>query len=85
VKLAGKGWRYARAAYHPNGKIKLDAVLVKGANGKNVEENCAKKRWGFQKLLWNVRNRSWQDLGDESDWSVASKSLEVPTRTASFH
>jgi hypothetical protein len=23
VKLAGKGWRYARAAYHPNGKIKL--------------------------------------------------------------
>jgi len=38
VKLAGKGWRYARAAYHPNGKIKPDAVLVKGANGKNVEE-----------------------------------------------
>jgi hypothetical protein len=22
VKLAGKGWRYARAVYHPNGKIK---------------------------------------------------------------
>jgi len=38
VKLAGKGWRYARAAYHPNGKIKPDAVLVKGVNGKNVEE-----------------------------------------------
>src|SRR5208283_621573 len=38
VKLEGKGWRYARAAYHPNGKIKPDAVLVKGLNGKNVEE-----------------------------------------------
>jgi hypothetical protein len=30
VKLAGKGWRYARAVYHPNGKIKPDGVLVKG-------------------------------------------------------
>jgi integrase len=38
VKLAGKGWRYARAVYHPNGKIKPDAVLVKDVNGKNVEE-----------------------------------------------
>ncbi len=25
VKIEGKGWRYARAAYHPNGKIKPDA------------------------------------------------------------
>jgi hypothetical protein len=24
VKLENKGWRYARAAYHPNGKIKSD-------------------------------------------------------------
>jgi hypothetical protein len=38
VKLAGKGWRYARAAYHANGKIKPDAVLVKGVDGKDVEE-----------------------------------------------
>jgi hypothetical protein len=38
VKLAGKGWRYARAVYHPNGKIKPDAVLVKDVNGKNVQE-----------------------------------------------
>jgi integrase len=41
VKLAGKGWRYARAAYHPNGKIKPDVVLVKGADEKNVEEKHA--------------------------------------------
>jgi integrase len=38
VKLAGKGWRYARAANHANGKIKPDAVLVKGVDGKDVEE-----------------------------------------------
>jgi hypothetical protein len=38
VKLAGKGWQYACAVYHPNGKIKPDAVLVKDVNGKNVEE-----------------------------------------------
>ena len=38
VKLEGKGWRYARAAYHPNGKIKPDVVLVNGVTGKNVEE-----------------------------------------------
>ena len=38
AKLAWKGWRYARAAYHPNGKIKPDIVLVKGVNGKDVGE-----------------------------------------------
>ena len=38
VKLEGKGWRYARAAYHPNGKIKPDVVLVKKVDGKSVEE-----------------------------------------------
>jgi hypothetical protein len=38
VKLDGKGWRYARAAYHPNGKIKPHVVLVKGVNGRAMEE-----------------------------------------------
>ncbi|MGB2676853.1 MAG: hypothetical protein WAN12_07200 [Candidatus Acidiferrum sp.] len=38
VKLQGKRWRYARAAYHPNGKIKPNVVLVKGANGRATEE-----------------------------------------------
>ena len=32
VKLEGKGWRYARAAFHSNGKIKPNIVLVKGAS-----------------------------------------------------
>lgn len=38
VRLEGKGWRYARAAYHPNGKIKPNVVLVKGVNGSATEE-----------------------------------------------
>jgi len=42
VRLEGKGWRYKRAAYHPNKKIKPDVVLVKGVNGKNAEEKYLK-------------------------------------------
>ena len=34
IKLQGKGWRYARAAFHSNGKIKPNIVIAKGANGK---------------------------------------------------
>ena len=53
VKLAGKGWRYARAGYHSNGKIKPNVVLVKGVNGKAQEEKHSEgsyflnfnKRW----------------------------------------
>lgn len=41
VKLRGKGWRYARAAFHSNGKIKPNIVIVKGANGKATEEKHA--------------------------------------------
>src|SRR5580704_12438669 len=35
VKLDGKGWRYARAAFHSNGKIKPNIVVVKGAKGQD--------------------------------------------------
>jgi hypothetical protein len=28
LKVAGAGWRYCRAAFHDNGKIKSDAVIV---------------------------------------------------------
>jgi hypothetical protein len=41
VKLRGKGWRYARAAFHSNGKIKPNIVIVKGANGKATEKKHA--------------------------------------------
>ena len=37
VRLAGKGWRYARDAYHPNGKIKPNVVIVNGVTGKDAE------------------------------------------------
>jgi hypothetical protein len=52
VKLENKGWRYARAAYHPNGKIKPDTVLVKSVNGKNVE---GKHPEGFTSLTLITR------------------------------
>jgi hypothetical protein len=35
---AGADWRYRKAAFYPNGKIKPNVVLVKGANGKVTEE-----------------------------------------------
>jgi hypothetical protein len=41
VKPEGKGWRYARAAFHSNGKIKPNIVIVKGANDKATEEKHA--------------------------------------------
>ena len=34
----GADWRYRKAAFYPNGKIKPNVVLVKGANGKVTEE-----------------------------------------------
>jgi hypothetical protein len=37
VKLAGKGWRYARAAYHPNGRNKPNVVILKGQEEKHME------------------------------------------------
>jgi hypothetical protein len=52
LKLENKGWRYARAAYHPNGKIKPDTVLVKSVNGKNVE---GKHPEGFTSLTLITR------------------------------
>ena len=41
VRLQGKGWRYARATFHSNGKIKPNIVIVKGADGKAAEEKHA--------------------------------------------
>src|SRR5215468_4572009 len=33
----GKGWRYCKAAFHPNGKIKPNAVVVSGVEEKHIE------------------------------------------------
>ncbi len=60
VKLAGKGWRYARAVYHPNGKIKPDAVLARDVNGKNVEE---KHPEGSYFLNFN---NTWIPVGEDA-------------------
>ena len=33
----GKGWRYCKAAFHPNGKIKPNVVAVSGVEEKHTE------------------------------------------------
>jgi hypothetical protein len=33
----GKGWRYCKAAFHPNGKIKPNVVVVEGREEKHPE------------------------------------------------
>ncbi len=37
VRLADKGWRYCRAVFHSNGKIKPNIVLVRGKEEKHAE------------------------------------------------
>jgi hypothetical protein len=32
-----KGWRYCKAAFHPNGKIKPNVVVVSGVEEKRTE------------------------------------------------
>jgi hypothetical protein len=32
-----KGWRYCKAAFHPNGKIKPNVVVVGGVEEKHTE------------------------------------------------
>ena len=60
VKLEGKGWRYARALYHPNGKIKTDAVRVKGVNGEYVEEKHPEGSY-----VLNFNNK-WIPVGEDA-------------------
>jgi hypothetical protein len=55
VKLEGKGWRYARAAYHPNGEIKPDVVVVRGAEEKHTEG----------RYFLNFNNH-WIDVGEDA-------------------
>jgi hypothetical protein len=48
----GKGWRYCNAAFHPNGRIKPNVVVVSG-----VEEKHTEGRY-FPKF-----NNRWIDVG----------------------
>jgi hypothetical protein len=47
-----KGWRYRKAAFHPNGKIKPNVVVVGGVEEKDSEG----------KYFLNCNNR-WIDVG----------------------
>ena len=60
VKLQGKGWRYACAAFHSNGKIKPNIVIVKGANCKATEEKHAEGAY-FLKF-----NNTWIPVGADA-------------------
>jgi hypothetical protein len=50
-----KGWRYRKAAFHPNGKIKPNVVVVSG-----VEEKHAEGRY-----FLNFSNQ-WIDVGEDA-------------------
>ena len=50
-----KGWRYCKAAFHPNGKIKPNVVLVSGVEEKHIE--------GRYFLNFNSQ---WIDVGDNA-------------------
>jgi integrase/recombinase XerD len=50
-----KGWRYRKAAFHPNGKIKPNVVVVSG-----IEEKHAEGRY-----FLNFNNQ-WIDVGEEA-------------------
>jgi hypothetical protein len=50
-----KGWRYCKAAFHPNGKIKPNVVLVSGVEEKHTEG----------RYLLNFSSR-WIDIGDKA-------------------
>jgi integrase/recombinase XerD len=50
-----KGWRYRKAAFHPNGKIKPNVVVVSG-----VEEKHAEGRY-----FLNFNNQ-WIDVGEDA-------------------
>jgi hypothetical protein len=71
VKLEGKGWRYARAAYHANGKIKPNIVLVKGANGNAVEE---KHPEGSYFLNFN---NNWIPAGNDASKAQQKRKLKL--------
>ncbi len=50
-----KGWRYHKAAFHPNGKVKPNVVLVGG-----VEEKHTEGRYFLN------RNNHWIDVGEDA-------------------
>ncbi len=50
-----KGWRYSKAAFHPNGKIKPNVVVVSGVEEKHTEG----------RYFLNSNNR-WIDVGTDA-------------------
>lgn len=61
IKLDDGAWRYKRAAFYANGKIKPNVVLVgKNAQGKPIEETHAEGKYVMN------HNGSWLDAGTDA-------------------
>jgi len=60
VKLEGKGWRYCRAAFHENGKIKPNVVIVKGRDGEDAQESHPEGSYFLN------FNNTWIPVGEDA-------------------
>jgi hypothetical protein len=49
-----KGWRYCKAAFHPNGKIKPNVLVVGGVEEKHTEDRTIASF--FQSMRAVVKN-----------------------------
>jgi hypothetical protein len=62
-----KGWRYCKAAFHPNGKIKPNVMVVSGVEEKHTEG----------RYFLNFNNE-WIDVGLDAPWVGPSSGLNPP-------
>ncbi len=66
VRLADKGWRYCRAVFHPNGKIKPNIVLVQGKEEKHAEGS-----------YFLNHNSQWIAVGDDAPEAQRKRMLRL--------
>ena len=65
----GNGWRYCKAAFHPNGKIKPNVVVVSALEEKHTEG----------RYFLNFNNH-WIDVGEDAQ-GAQRKRLLRPIRS----
>jgi hypothetical protein len=53
----GKGWRYCKAAFHPNGKIKPNVVVVEGREEKHPEGSYF---LNFNRQWFTTQRSTWK-------------------------
>jgi hypothetical protein len=62
----GAGWRYCKAAFHPNGKIKPNVVVVRGVEEKHTEG----------RYFLNFNNH-WIDVGEDALGALRKRLLRL--------